>query len=159
MFHKRMERNVPKLMALAMLLTAASPTAVNACDSPKSVGGWIGGAGDVVSNEIKTINTLESKDTGNALGWFYFLANGQMFFQPSFTVVKKTTPGGHSTSFVAATNKNGAPSVRVANATAEAAAKAVMHLASIYGVAQNDIPEPWLDLVRGRPSTIVARCN
>lgn len=155
-----MERTISKLgLLLSILALASTPIDAKAlrprCDSPKSIGGWIGN-GDRVTNEIQHIYVLLDQRAGEPIGWFYRLENSTVWFQPNFIVSKSA---GKYSVFVPVRSTQGSPSIRVNHlAAADAAAVTRTYLRQLP-VNENTLPKPLAEFMDNRLPTSTTSCR
>ncbi len=142
-----------KLGILLTILTFAS-SAVDAkaqrpgCDSPRSLGGWIGGKGDTVDNEIRQIEVLTARDGGEPIGWFYFLKNSAIWFQPN--LVMSYRAGQYSVFVPAQVNQGDFASLRIVDASTSAAAQATRSYLRQLKIGDSALPKPIFEFVHNR---------
>ena len=152
---KQLERKI-SILVLGALIVASTAAAshVPTCSSPKAVGGWLGGTGDIGNNEITRVLILRTKSEGAPIGWFYKLRDKSLYFQPALVLRK-----GKESTLVVADGRTAGPSFRVKDVSSRSAAYAIREQAVAGDVDAQTVPEPFHSLEQGRLETIVSECR
>jgi hypothetical protein len=162
--YEPMERHVSFLSlaacaAFALMTRTVASANVHVCQSPRSIGGWIGGSGDTGYNDIASIMQLEVTTSGESLGWFYRLRNHKIYFQPALGVSRSLTDSGEAKVTMFETVTNGYPAVLVQN-TSDASAREGIHVFLRFeSLRTADLPDPFKGFVQGTVSTVVIPCQ
>jgi len=154
MLYKQLERKilgtgrrVAASLALVFCLTPLLGVGTAPCYAPKAVGGWIGGSGDDVNNEIQAINVVKASGGGQVVGWFYRLADADLYFQPAITEVVSKRLGRPARTFIKSDDRvKGKTTLKVGEETILAAAAAMRRFLTTLHVRSSRVPKVFESL-------------
>jgi len=165
--HVRLERQISRvgrvsaaLLLICVLFSPRSGDAKTQCYAPRKIGGWIGGSGDQVTNEISRIEVVRTPQDASVLGWLFQLANGLLYFQPALKYEKTTRVGlSPGSTFTADDRIRGGIALRIASPTTLQVVGAINRYLVSIGERGAALPPSFKAVMTGKAQILVFPCK
>ena len=167
MLRNRLERQPSRvgrvsaaLLVISVLFLSGRGDAKTLCYAPRKVGGWIGGSGDQVTNEIKTTEVVTNSGDANVLGWLFQLANGRWYFQPALKYEITAKTGRLSVSTFRMDDRiRGGIALRISSPTTVQVVEAMHRYLASMGKKESALPASWRTVMTGKARMAIGSCK
>ena len=156
----RVGRVFAALLVIFAFLFRGRGDAKPPCYAPRQVGGWIGGSGDQVTNEIKKIEVVKNSGDANILGWLFQLANGRWYLQPALKYEITTKAGRSSVSTFRMDDRiRGGIALRISSPTTAQVVEAMHRYLASMSAREVALPASWRTVMAGKARIVVGLCK